>query len=75
MEHIENHPHALIKENIVVIVCMFEDHLPDLIESRIAENNADQAICCCDLGMFPSVGWTWDGLKFNQPEENYVIQS
>lgn len=51
MEHLENHPHALINENnIVTEIFSFASHDPVLLEECKTIHNAKDIISCCEYG-------------------------
>lgn len=66
MSHLENHPHAFVKDGLVVNVAVFESHDADLLNVFAVESGCE-IICCCDNGE-ASVGYTWDGTQFINPK-------
>ncbi len=70
MEHLAEHPHAFTVGNDVVLVAVFAEHDEELINLIRESNSAEQAICCCNIGVLPSPGWTWDGTTFIEPYIN-----
>ena len=67
MEHLENHPHAFIKDGVVINIAAFDGHTSDLLELFKSEFTADFIICCCDNGL-GYVNGTWDGERFYPPK-------
>jgi hypothetical protein len=63
MDHIENHPHAFIKNEKVISVPIFGDHNEDLIEVIRQDLGADLVISCCEFGE-AFVDGAWDGSRF-----------
>lgn len=64
MKHLEEHEHAFLDENNVVInVGVFEGHDSDLLNTLKNSNNANKIICCCDNGL-AVIGGTWNGQYF-----------
>ena len=73
MEHLEQHPHAFIDENNVVIdVLVFSDHDAQLLAEVKELLNAADSICCCDNGE-TSVGWKWNNGTWIIPKKNNLI--
>jgi hypothetical protein len=64
MEHLEEHPHAFLTGNVVINVAVFAEHDEELIDLICQANDGEQSLCCCNLGMVPRTGWTWDGTTF-----------
>ena len=73
MEHLENHPHAFLKDGVVVNVAVFDGHDSELLDVIKEAHNADLVMCCCDHGM-ASIGGFWDGTRFYpaKPYPNWV---
>lgn len=69
MEHLEEHPHAFILNNKVLWVGVFSGHDEPFLEENRLQLGADQVICCCNIGFYPSVDWTWDGATFTAPPQ------
>lgn len=67
MEHLEEHQHAFVKNGIVVWVGVFSDHDEAFLENLRIELQYDEVVCCCNLGYFPSLDWSWDGVSFTRP--------
>lgn len=65
MEHVENHPHAFVKNGDVINVAVFAEHDQELLQQFAIEFDCD-IICCCDNGT-ANIGWKWDGEKFYNP--------
>lgn len=66
MAHVDNHPHAFIDENNIVIqVSAFQeqDHDTPFLEELRVFHNSKQVVCCCVFGL-PNVGATWTGTEF-----------
>jgi hypothetical protein len=60
MEHLEEHPHAFINENnIVISVLVFSNHDTQLLTDVKELLNASDSICCCDNGL-ANINWIWD---------------
>lgn len=70
MNHLPNHPHAILDENNVVInILAFDAHDSALI-SQIKESlNASNVKCCCDYGYATIDGDFFNG-KFYLPKPN-----
>lgn len=67
MEHLEHHPHAFIKNGVVVNVAVFDGHDSELIDIIRQANDGDLSVCCCDNGA-ASIGYTWNGVRFYPPK-------
>ena len=72
IEHFEEHPHAFIKDGIVVWVGVFDGHDEQFLETLKPLFEADTIICCCNIGFVPAYGFTWDGTRFANPLDNTV---
>ena len=64
MQHLSQHPHAFLVNDVVVNVAIFAEHDEQLINFICQENGGEQYLCCCKLGMDAPMGWTWDGETF-----------
>lgn len=52
MEHLENHPHAFLDDNnIVMNINVFDGHDHSLIEQVKNAHKASAVVCCCDNGI------------------------
>lgn len=73
MEHLENHPHAIIKNGVVVWCGVFVEHDDEgLFQNMVSMMNGDKLECCCNLGYEVSVGWHWDSVNqvyYQLPDE------
>ena len=59
MQHLEEHPHAFLDANSVVInVAIFSEHDSELLQTIANAIEATSFICCCDNGL-AQVGWRW----------------
>lgn len=67
MKHVNEHLHAFLTGNVVINVAVFNEHDEELIDFICKENGGEQFLCCCNLGMVPQIGWTWDGTTFIEP--------
>lgn len=68
--HLEEHQHAFIDENNIVInVAIFDEsaHGSQLLEDLKVIHNAKEVICCCDYGI-ANIGWEWTGTNFKAPK-------
>jgi hypothetical protein len=73
MEHLENHPHATVKNTIVTGVFAFENHDPELLNQIKLNFDADEVVCCCDNGIAYK-GGTWVNGQFRTiPVLDYFI--
>jgi len=73
MEHLENHPHALVKNGIVKNLLNFDGHDYTLLEQVRQAQEADEIICCCDNGI-AFIGGQWIDGKFRHvPKYDYWI--
>jgi hypothetical protein len=65
MEHLEDHPHAFIDVNNVVLnVAVFNEHDEVLIETiRLVHEGAVKSLCCCNYGL-AVIGSVWNGERF-----------
>lgn len=72
MEHQNEHPHAFVKNGRVVNVAVFAEHDQELIERVRVEQDADEAVCCCDNQYVPSLHWSWDGSSFEAATPEYL---
>ena len=68
--YINTHPHAFVKEDIVINVAGFNSHDHDLIDAVRIANNADWVQCLCDYGKSIGPGWIWNGVEFIPGEQN-----
>jgi hypothetical protein len=66
INHLENHKHAFIKNDIVISILTFDDHNPELLEDCRKHFQADEVVCCCDNGIAYLDG-SWDGKQFIPP--------
>ena len=72
MEHLFNHPHALLDSNNKVInIAAFDGHDHPLIEAIKEANNATNTVCCCDNGI-AVMGGSWNGSRFLNEEGNLM---
>ena len=72
MTCLPEHPHAFITDGVVTGVAVFAAHDADVINAVGDGLGADLAVCCCNLGVVPPIGSTWDGTAFTLPD--HVIQ-
>jgi len=75
MEHLEEHQHAFLDENnIVMLVAIFDKsaHGSQLIEDIKLAHNAKKIICCCDNGI-ASIGQEWTGSYFKSAKPEPLI--
>ncbi len=68
MNHQSEHPHALLTDGVVTNVAVFADHDHAVIAAVRDAGGHDLAVCCCDHGVVPAIGSTWDGMQFTAPE-------
>ena len=66
MEHLENHPYAFIKDNVVQNVYLFADHNQELVDLICTEQDYDTSVSCCEFGV-ANLNDTWDGTNFTTP--------
>ena len=62
MEHLDEHEHAFVDENgIVVGIAVFDEsaHDSEWIDTFAIEHGHTQVVCCCTYGK-PFIGDTWD---------------
>lgn len=73
MEHLPEHPHAFLKDGIVINVASFDSHDSELLELVKIANEADTIICCCDYGN-AYIGGTFDAGRFypQKPHSNWI---
>lgn len=72
MEHLERHPHALVKNGVIVWIGEFEQHDDSVMESLKTMMNADKIECLCNLGYLVGQGWHWDSVNqiyYQLPDE------
>jgi len=69
MTHLDEHPHAFVIDGLVVNVAIFAEHNEPLIAEVAATYGNAIAVCCCNVGVMPSVDWAWDGSQFIEPTE------
>ena len=71
--HLDNHPHAVVKDNVVINLLVFEGHNPSLLDDVRQKFDADEIVCCCNHGN-AYVGGTWDGsvFKSKQPFNSWI---
>lgn len=67
---IYSHPHAFIKDNVVINVAVFNEHDHELIDAVRIANNADWVQCVCDYGKTIAPGWIWNGTEFVEAINN-----
>lgn len=73
MNHLINHPHALIKNNIVIEIFDFSEHNSELLNDVKSNFDVDEIVCCCDNGI-AFKGGTWiDGQFRPIPIYDYFI--
>jgi hypothetical protein len=74
MAHIEEHPHAFIKNGVVTDIIVFSEdaHGSELIDAVKADKGADTVVCICDHGTVPHLYSTWDGTSFTEPTLDYL---
>lgn len=58
MEHLQEHPHAFIKNTYVINIAVFNEHDSNLLEVIKKSLEADEVVCCCDNGI-AEVGYRW----------------
>lgn len=62
INHLQEHEHAFLDENnVVILVAVFEEsaHNHSLLEDIKIANKANRIICCCEHGR-ADVGRKWD---------------
>lgn len=67
---IDSHPHAFIKDDIVINVAIFNEHNHELIDAVRIANNADWVQCICDYGKSVAPGSIWNGTEFVEAIDN-----
>lgn len=74
MEHLENHPYALLDANDKVInVVVFDNHDADLIEAVRIHYEAVSAISCCEYGPAYIDGDFYKGKFYEkQPDSTFI---
>jgi hypothetical protein len=74
MNHIEEHPHAFIKNGVVTDIVIFSEdaHGSELLEVVKADKGSDTVVCICDHGTVPHLYSTWDGTNFTAPTLDYL---
>jgi len=74
MNHIEEHPHAFIKNSVVTDIATFAEdaHGSELIDAVKADKGSDTVVCICDYGSIPQLYSTWDGTTFTAPTLDYL---
>jgi len=75
--HIDECPHAFVKNNVVEHILVFkeEDHNnTELFTSVHADHGTDTVVCLCSLNVdvVPHLWSTWDGTKFTEPTLDYL---
>lgn len=73
MIHFSEHPQAVIKNGRVEDIIVFADHNAALIQHVANELGADLFVSCCDIGVIPPRYSAWDGEKFTDPTNEYLI--
>ena len=69
MEHLQGHPQAFLDENNIVInVCVFEQHDESLIDSIKEHFNAVKSIDCCSVGQQGNLNEEFFNNKFYPPK-------
>ena len=63
MIHLEEHPHAFIKNGIVENILVFASHDQALLNQCKEQFASDEVVCCCDYGI-AYINGTWDGFIF-----------
>ena len=69
MSCLPEHPHALLRDGVVVNVAVFDGHDHDLAGRVAVDHGADGVVCLCALGSVPGIGDIWTGTGFARPEE------
>jgi hypothetical protein len=74
MAHIEEHPHAFIKNGVVTDIAVFAEdaHGSELLETVKTDKGADTVVSLCDHGSVPHLYSTWDGTTFTAPTLDYL---
>lgn len=67
MIHLENHPHALLKNGIVTNVVLLQEHDNDLLHSMLSETDNDSYLSACETGNYPYIGGDVHNGKFRSP--------
>lgn len=67
MTHINNHPHAFIKDGVVLEVLLFEDHDSTLLNQVAEHLGATKFVSCCEVGIL-SKGFLEINSKFYPPK-------
>lgn len=74
MEHFAEHPHAFIVGDTVKLVAVFAEHDEFLINTIREANQCDYVVCCCNVGVIPSAGWSWTGTEFVKPITDFISE-
>jgi hypothetical protein len=72
IEHLDSHPHAIIKNGIVVWTGTFNEHDDSIFQDLLLMMQGDKVECCCNLGYMPGLGWHWDSVNqvyYQLPDE------
>jgi len=74
--HIDECPHAFIKNGVVEHIFIFkeDDHNSPIFDSIHEDHGTDEVICLCslDIDTVPHRWSTWDGTKFTEPTLDYL---
>jgi hypothetical protein len=65
MEHFPGHQQALIKNNLVIAVLVFNEHNIDLMNQTFRKFEYDEVVDLCKVNLSAGLGDSWDGLKFH----------
>jgi hypothetical protein len=71
--HLDNHPHAVVKDGVVINILIFDDHDASLLDDVCQSFNADEVVCCCNHGV-AYIDGPWDGTLFKskQPFNSWI---
>ena len=74
--HIDECPHAFIKNGVVEHIFVFkeENHNSPMFDAIHADHGTDTVVCLCSasVGVVPHRWSTWDGNNFTPPTVDYL---
>jgi hypothetical protein len=79
MEHYIGHQQALIKDNLVIAVLVFNEHDPVLMYETFQKFDYDEIVDLCKLqkgnkDTSTGLGFLWDGKKFHyKPFNSWIL--
>jgi hypothetical protein len=63
--HFPGHQQALLKDNIVIAVLVFNEHNEELFQETFKKFDYDAVINLCEVNQDAPLGGSWDGKNFH----------